>query len=462
LLAVNTSSVDITGGHMSPCSRIRAFAALAVLAGCGGSAPGTGAGARAGATGTTFLVTVVRPSRGTVISVDGQIDCGPAPAARACGPAAYDWNTVAELVATPDAGSMFGTWAGDCTGRQQVGGRYVCLLGTSRAGADKYVVAVFGEEGRAEHPNFTEPATHGREFLDWRAGKPGTFECTYCHGASCDGMGIALSCNGCHAGRGWTAWQTNCSFCHGATSPGARSGYSVTDHPDWSAPPDAVGERLTGDAAPDRTGAHQAHLSGIASDGWNIYAPPLRCETCHAVPTDLGHVRGADARAVVALRGAGQGSLPDDLGAYDAATGTCTTYCHGSTLRDADGAAMAGQAWASPWAPTDLPEVTWHCGTCHGAVVAIPSGYSPSGIFVQVLAPGTGRHRLHDGLGCHECHATTAGEPFYWMPADHVANPANHVNGVKDVSIPSGGAWDAVQGACSTECHGSAEGRQWR
>lgn len=450
---------------MSSCTRDQRVAVvvvgLALVTGCGRGTPGTGASAQPGVPGTTFLVTVSPQAGGTVTSEDGRINCGQTPAARDCGPAAYGWSAVVQLVATPDPGSMFGTWAGDCSGRQQVGGRYVCLLDTSRRGADKFVAAVFGEQGRTQHANFTDPALHGREFLEWIAGKPETFECTHCHGATYAGAGIAPSCNGCHARNGWTAWQSNCSFCHGTKSAVTRAGYSVADHPTWSAPPGAVDERLTGIAAPDRTGAHGAHLSGVASDGWGFYATPFRCETCHAVPADLGHARGADARAVVSLRGAGQSGLPDDLGTYDAATGSCTTYCHGSTLRDADGAPVPAQRWSSPWAPTGLP-VTWHCGTCHGGVVWTPTSYLPSGIWVLVLGPGTGRHRNHDALGCDACHYDTAGHAP--PEADYVGNPAAHVNGVKDVRMPSEGpgAWDPVQGACTISCHGPVETRQWR
>ena len=99
---------------------------------------------------------------------DGKIDCGSAPTATRCGPASFAWDEQAVLVATADAGYMLGTWAGDCTGRPTDGdGRYVCVLDTTRYGADKFVAAVFGPQGRTLHPNFTLPAVHGAAFRSW-------------------------------------------------------------------------------------------------------------------------------------------------------------------------------------------------------------------------------------------------------------------------------------------------------
>lgn len=440
-------------------------ALLATVSGCGPSVAPTSKDAGAGRTGVSFDVVVSRQPGGTITTADGRINCGTAPTATLCGPVSFAWTETARLVATPDAGKMFGTWIGDCgyAGREQVNGEYVCLLNTVQYGADKFAGATFGEAGRTVHPNFTNPAVHGQAFLDWIARKPDTFECTYCHGASYDGMGIALSCTGCHAregfpnwlsncnfchlapppppptgihprvssdirfcwgchegtvdengqliaggkhmngdidatgghvegyvdpaahgrdffefltaaqprrdelacsschgaaydrrvasGRscntchetvgGWASWQTNCSFCHGVSDATTKAAaYDVSLFPTRSSPPDAIAQRLGGGPAPDRTGAHTAHLTQ------GPYATAFACSICHEVPSTLAHISGREVRAAVVLTAPG-GTGPDPLG-YDAANGTCATRCHG---------AVGSPAWSS----TGLA-----CNGCHG------------------------------------------------------------------------------------------------
>ena len=254
------------------------------------------------------------------------------------------------------------------------------------------------------HGDYTSPAVHGPAFLDAVAVNPATPSCTGCHGLSYDGFGAAPSCNACHAAAGWaTSWQSNCSFCHGARNASTKAGYAVLQHPTWSAPPDDVGGRLSGTNSAARTGAHQAHLSGVMTGGSSI-AAPFACETCHALPTDLSHVDGSTARAVVTLAGAGQAGLPASLGAYDPASGNCTTYCHGSTL-------SGGSVAAPKWSITDGTQAA--CGACHG-----------------VPPVGGGHPFVSSSLtGCTVCHPET-------MDANGTLNVAGgrHVDGVIQAS----------------------------
>ena len=147
----------------------------------------------------------------------------------------------------------------------------------------------------------------------------------------------------------------------------SRAGYGARQHPTWAAPPDDVAGRLGGTNSAARTGAHQAHLSGVMTGGASI-AAPFACQTCHAVPSDLSHVEGATARSVVTLSGAGQASLPGSLGTYDPSTGTCATYCHGASL---GGGSVAGPRWSI----TDGTQAA--CGACHGLPPASPTRPSP-------------------------------------------------------------------------------------
>lgn len=367
-----------------------ACAILALAAAC---SPGEGArssSARAGQAGTNYLVSVARPTGGVISSgADGKINCGTAAAATKCGPVSYAWNEVATLTATADDGFMFGTWAGECTGRPKVEGEYACVLDTSRYGADKYVVAVFGEPGRTQHANFSDPAVHGPEFLNAVAKRPDSFECDHCHGSTYGGLGIALSCNGCHRGAGWTNWQTNCSFCHGTR---AKS-YDFPGNPRLAAPPDTTAQRLGGPADPSRSGAHQAHVTGISQSGI-AYSAPMACTACHPAVSDLSHISGADGRATVTLASGG----------YDAESGTCTSRCHGPN---------PSPAWSSG-------PIT--CDACHG----LPSASHPASL-------------AH--VGCARCHPTTIDSAGTLLAAG-----GKHVNGTLDVLA----RWDNCIG-----CHPS-------
>ncbi|HET8724303.1 MAG TPA: hypothetical protein VFM53_08845, partial [Anaeromyxobacteraceae bacterium] len=97
---------------------VAALAFGAALSGCGSagskSAP-AGAVTEKGQHGVYFLVSLPKPTGGTIRSSDGQIACGSA--GTACGPARYDWTATATLTAQADAGYTFFGWAGDCGGQ---------------------------------------------------------------------------------------------------------------------------------------------------------------------------------------------------------------------------------------------------------------------------------------------------------------------------------------------------------
>ncbi len=278
------------------------------------------------------------------------------------------------------------------------------------------------------HVDFSSPATHGPRFFAYLGGDT-SLDCKACHGADYGG-GSGPSCTACHAAAGWTAWSSNCSFCHGARNPTTQAGYDVAAHPTWAAPPDALAQRLDPAHAPvpARTGAHQAHLTGLGSTSGAAYVTPaIACATCHAVPGDLSHAGGAG-RAPVAL--VGSGSLPAALGSYDQATGTCTTYCHGTTLANAAGAVAPPPVWTG---------AELGCAGCHG---------NP---------PASGQHAFHvTGLGytCSVCHTGT-------VDTTGAVGP-NHVDGVTEVVFitPGVATWDGA--GCTARCHTDPAVRAWR
>jgi predicted CxxxxCH...CXXCH cytochrome family protein len=276
------------------------------------------------------------------------------------------------------------------------------------------------------HGDYTSPATHGPLFFSFLRGDGGSLDCASCHGATYDG-GVGPSCNACHLSNGWTAsWKTNCSFCHGTRNASTKTtSYSVLTSPTLSAPPDALSQRLTGTAAPSRTGAHVAHLTGKGSTSGATYAAAVPCASCHTVPADYAHA-GGPGRAPVTLKGTG--GLPASLGTYVQASGTCTTYCHGSTLVNDLGATAPPPAWTG----TELG-----CTGCHG---------NP---------PVSGQHDLHVnqlGWWCADCHTGA-------INYSNVIGP-RHLDGTRDVVFFSpGSTWDGA--FCTSACHESGETRSW-
>jgi hypothetical protein len=235
------------------------------------------------------------------------------------------------------------------------------------------------------------------------------------------------SCDDCHASAGWTAsWQTNCSFCHGVRSAETMTtAYDVALRPTLSAPPDAVSERLTGVAAPARTGAHGAHLTAIGTSG-ATYAAAVACSVCHAVPADLAHAGGAGAAPVTL---AGTGSLPGSLGSYAPATGTCATYCHGlysgtyawneydwgSDSVVTNTFPFQGSGATPAWSDGPMS-----CASCHGN--------PPGGGNVW----HSGRHGyLPSHRECQLCHPDATSVNGVGQA---ITNPALHVNGVVEVT----------------------------
>ena len=413
-----------------------------VVSGCMGGKPSgasTSGEVAKGVPGSTYYVNLFTPPIGGIVTSEpAGISCGASslgtpvpdangilqyapvhyPGADRCGvngQTPYPWSQTVVLTATAQGQNVFIGWAGDCGGSGPT-----CTLS---AGADKTVAAIFGPAGSG-HPDYSSPALHGPAYLDFLgAGQQAALVCTKCHGANLQGQGIAPSCNACHEAAGWTGWSTNCSFCHGARNASTRPGYVLASHPTWSAPPDAVSQRLSGVPDASRTGAHQAHLTGATSTGLR-FAAAFTCQTCHAVPADLSHVGGSTSRATVALSGAGQASLATALGTYDPATGNCTTYCHGSAPSPA-------------WASTGLV-----CGDCHGLPPATTTG-----------------HPVASGLTtCVTCHPDT-------MNADGTLalSGGKHLNGITDaighgaIPLPSQHGpmfFDSLAGTTSLGCKG--------
>jgi predicted CxxxxCH...CXXCH cytochrome family protein len=237
-------------------------------------------------------------------------------------------------------------------------------------------------------PGWADPTQHG-----YAANSGGLSGCKACHGAALDGGTSGISCASCHG----AGWQSNCTFCHGTRTTGWTSAQL-----NLAAPPAGTqGQTASSSRA---VGAHQRHLAG------GSIGNALACTECHLVPADLGHMNGV---ATITF-GAGAkrgGATPSWTG-----VGCQATYCHGTTL---SGGSQTSPVWTGGASQAA-------CGTCHG------------------IAPPTGKHALHSGRSCGDCH------PGY---ASTSVNLATHIDGQKQVGNQIT-AWNATTRAC-TGCHGS-------
>ncbi|HET8722644.1 MAG TPA: CxxxxCH/CxxCH domain-containing protein, partial [Anaeromyxobacteraceae bacterium] len=371
-----------------------ALAVAVAVSACGGGEKAAKAPPQElpGQYGVSFIVTVSRPSGGAIASQDGRINCGTAGTGRdLCAPVSFPWATKVTLTATADAGMYFQSWAADC-GPSLAS---TCVLDTVSNGADKTVLAFFNPPERLGHGNVLAPSVHAPLYFKFLGSEPDAPRCTNCHGANYAGVGIAPSCNACHAAAGWADWQQSCSFCHGQKSAVTKAGYDFALHPEWAAPPDDVQGRLTGTNGA-AAGAHQRHLTGSTLRG------PLPCSECHVVPETAIHPLNASLDLPFGPLATGGGTLKP---VWTASTLTCaSTWCHGS---------FKNGAGANP--------VTWTggaaaCGSCHGVP---PAGTHP-GVSATTACSG-----------CHPGYTRTS------------VNLATHVNGVID----------AAGGACDS-CHG--------
>lgn len=211
----------------------------------------------------------------------------------------------------------------------------------------------------------------------------------------------ALAFTGCASPRNVEGNAVNCTLCHGQQVASFDAETDLT----MAAPP--VGTRGGTQTTDLDVGQHQAHLSA------GQFALAFACETCHVVPTDIGH---ASQPVVVTLRGAGQALLPATLGTYDATAHTCATYCHGTEISGGTPATKP-PGWTQSFS---------NCDACHG------------------LPPHSGSSDL---TTCATCHPDTMGTSGTLNVAG-----GKHVNGHIDVV---GGHLSGYGDPASPDFHGS-------
>ncbi|MCC6747239.1 MAG: CxxxxCH/CxxCH domain-containing protein [Deltaproteobacteria bacterium] len=245
-------------------------------------------------------------------------------------------------------------------------------------------------ESQSSHPaGYKEGNVHGPDYF----ANPASCATASCHGTSLDGA-AGTSCNSCHAN-----WKTNCIFCHGGTDN--RTG----------APPASVsGQTLK--SVPG-VGAHTRHLTASATHvAWD-------CALCHRKPTDAmtaGHVDPSPAELVFGGLAAGS--------AYNAQSHVCSNvYCHG------DGRTNGSATWTGTLSSA--------CAPCHDDETVATE---------RSMSGDHHKHIVDKRIKCWECHATVVNA------SKQIISATLHVNGRKEVSMPSG-TYNASTRLCTTTCH---------
>jgi hypothetical protein len=273
--------------------------------GCGtGSTGAAKAGTAPGVAEGTFRITVqngqgqtrnattgVLPLElrgGVVTSTPAGIECGEGVAVQRC-EAEFPVGTAVTMTATAIAPKQFLQWSGDCQGTGP------CSFS---GGADRYLVASFGtyaEQGA--HPNWSAAADHGAQYRAWKADPVAYgFACTQCHGADLRGVGIAVSCYGCHAhpqlrGPGVDGAfangpevTTECVKCHAKEA----SDFMQTQHWTWKGPTpelQALSDFQLRDplALADASGAGTIGKVNLVNNFCvSLASNEKRCDQCHA------------------------------------------------------------------------------------------------------------------------------------------------------------------------------------
>jgi predicted CxxxxCH...CXXCH cytochrome family protein len=177
-------------------------------------------------------------------------------------------------------------------------------------------------------------------------------------------------------------------------------------------------------------GAHRDH------DGPSIWHRELSCAQCHIVPISVdsaGHIDG-DNVAEIGFDGL------NPLATYQAETATCANlYCHGN------GSTKLGQrVW------TD--DLTLDCDSCHDDGSGSLRDDDDDDDEGDELS-GEHREHIRENIACFQCHAAVVDQSLGFV------DPDLHINGVFDVSMADGGAFDPAARRCSdVGCHGP---RDW-
>jgi predicted CxxxxCH...CXXCH cytochrome family protein len=162
--------------------------------------------------------------------------------------------------------------------------------------------------------------------------------CAPCHPGTVEPDGSIALGGGQHLDGVVQVGGTACASCHGDP---ARLPASLAPAP----PRDTAGNTTT---TARGVGAHQKHLTGTT-----LRASPIDCAECHEPRDTMSRHPSGTVDVVFGRLARAGGAVP----AWNRAASTCTSYCHGATLR-------GGTRTAPVWTQVDGTQVT--CTSCHG------------------------------------------------------------------------------------------------
>jgi predicted CxxxxCH...CXXCH cytochrome family protein len=262
-------------------------------------------------------------------------------------------------------------------------------------------------------------ACHGGGFDDtqarqprpqWVNPTPATTQCNSCHGTPPSNHGPEQRCELCHARVAASGLTLIDKIRHldGVVDVGNGSGTCAACHADGKTIPFADTEGST-DTSLVTVGAHDSHLHAP-----HALSAPMACGECHRIPLqvmDPGHIDNMPPAQVFPSDGQhGLAWADNTTPAFDPATVTCTTYCHGGgekLQRDTSVSISRAPRW------TDVGSGAASCARCHG------------------IPPQDNAHTAEMTLnGCVECHAGAVDEFGRVLFAPNGASL--HINGVID------------------------------
>jgi predicted CxxxxCH...CXXCH cytochrome family protein len=266
---------------------------------------------------------------------------------------------------------------------------------------------------------------------------------------------------------GWEAAPSCTNYCHSNAAPLGGSDNRVAASPTWTSPSNMTCQSCHQTATFGGTGLSTRHSKHLATYGYT-------CGECHegtvvkgaaanTITTPAKHVNGT--HEVQFSTTALSAGIDQSTGSYTSTpTYTCaSTYCHSGGVSTTPGAFSATASAAIAWNGAS----TTTCQTCHGFTAAA----APTmGVATGSLFAGSAAHMNHVAnnaaaggvLGtnnylCGDCHQNTVAAGT----DSPITTAANHVNGVKDVSIAPRGTIATTQlyaGTCNTTyCHSSGQ-----
>jgi predicted CxxxxCH...CXXCH cytochrome family protein len=246
--------------------------------------------------------------------------------------------------------------------------------------------------------------------------------CTvYCHAPVPDEKALHPMPNWTHVGSGEAACgschglppadhaSSDCANCHGAVVNSAGALIDTARHLDGHV---SLGDEsgtcsaCHGNAdspAPIGAGLHASHVFAHNLRG------PIACSECHLLPsavTSPGHIDSPPPAEVFPAPFAGLAAADGATPTWDKAADTCTSYCHGDSLKNKD--ASPGRIRTVGWA--NATPSAQACGACHG-IPPIDAAHATGSI-----GPSQ----------CMSCHpATLSG-----------FDPSTHIDGIVEVHTP--------------------------